>query len=98
MFHCPFYFPQFFFVFAQKQKVIHVADVMANFQLVLYELIKFIEVDIGEKLGSQIANGNSGFSIFEKVFVFDAVPMAVNCFTDNFQNSFIFNLFLDDGE
>jgi hypothetical protein len=33
------------------------ADIVLYLQAMLYELVKFIEIDVGKKLGSQIVDG-----------------------------------------
>ncbi len=51
---------QFCPILGEHHKVIRIPDVVCGFDLVFYELIQFIEIDIDEELGSQIPERESG--------------------------------------
>lgn len=41
------------FLFANYYEIIHIPDVEPDAQFILYKMVKFIQIDIGEKLGCQ---------------------------------------------
>ena len=61
-----FVFPNFenSSVVMQDNEIIHVADVVFRFQSVFYELIEFVEINICEELGCEVAQGHSFSWIF----------------------------------
>ena len=59
------------FIAMKQKQVVHIAEIMPAFEPVLYELVGFIEVNIGKKLGSVVANGKAFvFGNAKKGFVF----------------------------
>ena len=51
---------QFFDVIPQQHKIVHIAQVISAFQRMRYELIKLVQIDIGEKLAGIVADGKTG--------------------------------------
>ncbi len=45
----------------QQNEIIHIAQVVPTFELVFNELIQIVEIDIGEELAGQVANGQALF-------------------------------------
>lgn len=53
----------------KKQKIIHVAEIMAALESVFYELIQLVEINVGKKLAGQIADGKTAVHFAEKGFM-----------------------------
>ncbi len=43
----------------QEQKIVNITEIMLGFELALGELVQLVKIDIGEKLGSEIADGQA---------------------------------------
>ena len=48
------------FIFREYHEIIGVSDEVPDMQIVFHELVELIEIDIGKKLGGEIANGDAG--------------------------------------
>ena len=56
---------QLFLTFRDDDEIVRITRIVSYCELLLYELVKFIEVDIGEKLGGKISDGKT-FEIEER--------------------------------
>lgn len=56
---------QLFLAFRNDDKIVRITRVVLYCKLLLYELVKFVEVNIGEKLGSEISD-RKAFEIEER--------------------------------
>lgn len=46
-------------IFMDKHKIVRIAQIIPHLQFFFYESIKFVQIDIGEQLGNQIADWQS---------------------------------------
>ena len=53
----------------KEQEIVHIAEIISTFERVFDELIKFVQINIGEKLAGQIADGQTAINFAKKRFM-----------------------------